>query len=295
MKKTLITAILVLATIGLSAQNVTFGARAGLNLSSMMPAGKTTPLNDGFDMRMAPNFGIFTELQVNPTISFRLGVEYSGLGGTRNGMQGMPSQRLVNEIAGGLGMIGMVVPDLMEQVMGFMNQWSAASPFYFVDVENTVKFDYVTIPLTAQFGWDIGQSPWRFYAGAGPFVSFILSAEQVTRGTSRMFTDMTGTLTLWELLSAFVPDEFEGILATLGIAETLTNFESGTTEITGEMRSVNFGITGNLGLRYSHNRHNFFLEVGGNFGFMPVQQNTDNGGNRLAAMSVVLGYSLSLW
>ncbi|MCL2417277.1 MAG: PorT family protein [Bacteroidales bacterium] len=295
MRKILISTIIIaMITGGLSAQDVTFGVRGGVNFSNMMPAGEATPLNDGFSMRPAPSFGIFTELQVNPTVSFRLGVEYNGFGGRRDGMQAFPTQRLVTEIAGSLGMIGMVLPDVMEQAMGFMNMWSADNPFYYANVENTIKINYITVPLLAQFGTNIGTSPWRVYANVGPTVWFILSAEEVTRGTSQRYMDAAGTTTLWNTVPSAVQDIVEGTFP--GIAATFRDPVSfGTTDITGEMRSVNLGVSGNLGIRYQHNRHNFFVEVGGNYGFLRVQQNTNNGGNRLGALSVVLGYSFSLW
>ena len=297
MKKILITTIITALTIGaMSAQNVTFGARAGVNMSTMMPAGETTPLNDGFGMRTAPNFGLFTELHVNPTFSLRVGVEYSALGGRRDGMQAMPSQRLVNELVGGLGMIGMLVPDLMEGMMTVLNMWSAQNPYYYVNVENTVKFDFVTIPVLAQFGTNLGDSPWRIHANVGPVMSFILSASEVGRGTSQRFVDSEGTTLVSETFPNLdipgLPAEIGGILG--GMLSGLDGpVDFGTTETTGEMRSVNLGVAANVGLSFQHNRHRFFLEVGGNYGFFTVQ-NADNG-NRLAGLTVSLGYAVSLW
>ncbi|MCL2412949.1 MAG: PorT family protein [Bacteroidales bacterium] len=296
MKKVLITIIIILAVGKLSAQNVTFGVRGGMNFSNMMPVGETTPLNDGFSMRTAPNFGIFTELQVNPTLSFRLGVEYSALGGKKDGIQAFPTSRILNDIG-----MGMAFGMTDEQMVGFMLLAAALSqmPHYYANVNTTVKIDYVKIPLLAQLGTDIGTSPWRVYANAGPFVSFILSANQVSSGVSRLFTNMVEEHTLWhdiEAVDQTIPGFSSTILAGFPDIKTILNdpVTFGTTDITGEMRSANFGISGNLGIRYQHNRHNFFLEVGGSYGFFRVQQN-DNGGNRLGALSVVLGYSFSLW
>jgi len=69
----------------------------------------------------------------------------------------------------------------------------------------------------------------------------------------------------------------------------------GETNITGEMKSANFSVTANIGLRYRHNRNYFFLEAGGNYGFIPVQTSDVNGNNRLGAASVMLGYAFSLF
>jgi hypothetical protein len=290
MKKFLISTIIIaVITGGLSAQNVTFGVRGGVNLSNMMPVGEATPLNDGFSMRTAPNWGIFTELQVNPTVSFRLGVEYSGLGGIKEGVQAFPTMRLINDIGMGIG-FGMTE----ETMLGLGILALSLPQNYYANVNTTVKFDYIKVPLLAQFGTNIGASSWRVYANAGPFVSFILSANQVSSGVSRLHTNNTQEQTLWSAVEAtgfadIVLDAFPTIKT---ILNDPVNF--GTTDITGEMRSANFGVSGNIGIRYQHNRHNFFIEAGGSYGLLRVQQN-DNGGNRLGALSVVLGYSFSLW
>jgi hypothetical protein len=69
----------------------------------------------------------------------------------------------------------------------------------------------------------------------------------------------------------------------------------GDTKITGELRSANFGVIGNVGIRYQCGRNYFFVEAGGNYGFITVQQNEANGSNRIGAASVMLGYAFSLF
>jgi hypothetical protein len=50
-----------------------------------------------------------------------------------------------------------------------------------------------------------------------------------------------------------------------------------------------------VGIRYQRNRHCFFLEAGGNYGFITVQNSDANGSNRLGAASVMAGYAFSLF
>ena len=69
----------------------------------------------------------------------------------------------------------------------------------------------------------------------------------------------------------------------------------GTANITSEMKTTNFGVTGNVGIRYQCNRNYFFLEVGGNYGFATVQEDNANGSNRFGAGSIMLGYAFSLF
>jgi len=290
MKKILInTMIIILTTCGLYAQDVKFGIRGGMNLPNIMAGGVSTPVSEGYKSRTALGWGLFTELQLNQMISLRLGVEYSGMGGKKDGMQAMPTQRLVTSIGSSLGM------GVTDQQLAALGALMYGLPqYYYANVDNTVKFDYVMIPLLAQFGWDIGQSPWRVYVNAGPFVSFLLSGKQVSEGNSKLYYDASGTNTLWDVLPQEIKDivssEFPNVGKTLGDPVTF-----GTTNVTGELKSTNFGVTGNVGIRYQCKQNYFFLEVGGNYGFITVQNDNSNGSNRIGTASVMAGYAFSLF
>jgi len=293
MKKILISAsFIILVTCGLYAQDVKFGLRGGMNLPNLMGGGKSTPVSEGYQSRMAVGWGLFTEMQLNTRVSLRLGVEYSGMGGKKDGMQAMPTQRLITEIGSSMGILGMTPEQQM--ALGGLLVWTENNPYYYANVNNTAKFDYVMIPLMAQFGWDIGQSPWRVYVNAGPFVSFLLTGKQVSKGTSKMYSDMSGTTTLWDALPQPVKDLVTPIFPTLeGTLGSDVTF--GATNITGELKSANFGVTGHVGIRYQCKRNYFFLEAGGNYGFVAVQHDNANGSNRIGAASVMVGYAFSLF
>jgi len=287
------TAIIVLTACGLYAQDVNFGVRGGLNMSNLIATGNgDSPMSDGYNSRMATGFGIFTELQFNRTVSMRFGLEYSGMGGKKDGMQPFPSQRLISEIASDIG-LGMTAEQ--QQAIGM---FAGNMPqYYYADVNNTIKLDYLMIPIVAQFGWTIGHSPVRLYINAGPFVSFLLSGKQAAEGKSRLYTDETGTTTMWEEFAdkfpAFVPfvqSEFPKIEPLLNDVQTF-----GETNITAEFCSTNFGVIGNAGIRFQFHRHAIFVEAGGNYGFFTVQQKEINGSNRAGAASVMLGYAFSLF
>jgi len=296
-KKIISTAIIILTTCGLYAQDVKFGIRGGLNMANIMAGDYNTPVSEGYKSRSASGWGIFTELQLNPTVSLRLGVEYSGMGGKKDGMQAMPTQRLITEIGNSIGM------GVTEQQLAALGALMTTLPqYYYANMENTAKFDYVMIPLMAQFGKNIGQSPWRVYVNAGPFASFLLTGKQFAKGTGKLYSDASGTTTLWDVFpevvmvgdmpvpKSFVVSQFPDIERILNEPATF-----GETNITGELRSSNFGATGNLGIRYQCKRNYFFLEVGGSYGFVTVQDDTSNGSNRLGAASVMVGYAFSLF
>ncbi len=290
MKRILIsTAFIILVTCGLYAQDVKFGIKGGLNLPNITAGGNNTPVSEGYKSRLAMGAGIFTEVQFNKLLSFRLGVEYSGQGGKKDGMQAMPSQRLITAMGNSMGM------SVTDQQIADLTAIAADMPtYYYANVDNTTKFDYVMIPLLAQFGWDLGQSPWRVYVNAGPFVSFLISGKQVSKGSSLMYADASGTETVWTdldpVIQTLITTEFPDMEKVLNEPVTF-----GTTNITGEMKSTNFGITGNVGIRYQCGRNYFFLEAGGNYGFITVQENSANGSNRIGAGSVMVGYAFSLF
>ena len=273
----------------LSAQNVKFGIRGGLNLPSIMTGDNSTPVSQGYESRLATGAGIFTELQLNSTISLRLGVEYSEMGGKKNGMQAMPTMRLITEIGNS---IGMGITDQQLAAMGALMYNLPQN--YYVNIDNTAKFNYVMIPLMAQFGKNISQSPWRMYVNAGPFVSFILSGKQVAKGTDRMYSDASGTTTLWDVLPQSAKDDVTQVFPNMDkrLGDPVT---FGKTDITSEMKSANFGVIGDFGIRYQHNRNYFFIEVGGNYGFITVQGDNSNGSNRIGAGHVMFGYAFSLF
>ena len=290
MKRIIISIIaIVLINSGLHAQDVKFGIKGGLNVPNIVAGGNNTPVSEGYKSRLANGWGLFTELQLNPAVSLRLGVEYSEMGGKKDGMQAMPTQRLITEMGNSIGM------GVTEQQLAALGTLMASlPPYYYANVNNTAKFNYVMIPLMAQLGKDIGLSPWRVYVNAGPFASFLLSGKQISQGTSKLYSDASGTSTLWDIF----PEEAKGLVANEFpyIGQTLGGeIPFGKKNVTGELKSTNFGVMGNVGIRYQYKHNYFFLEAGGNYGFVVVQDDASNGSNRIGAASVMLGYAFSLF
>jgi hypothetical protein len=256
-------------------------------------AGGDNPLSKGYSSRFAGTGGVFAELGMNDLLSLRLGVEYSGQGGNRNGIQAMSSNQLISSVAAipgvpvaALDQIGQLLPGI-----------------FYADVKNTTKFDYLMIPLSLQVGKDFNQS-WRVYVGAGPFVSFLLSAEQVSKGKTELYANAAKSQTLLEnvqskveamaALTGGINPEMEGTLSLLANALGGEPKEFGTTDIKDDLRTVNAGIQGNLGLSYQCNRNRLFLEVGGNYGFVRLQKDASNGSNHIGSATITLGYAYCL-
>jgi hypothetical protein len=65
--------------------------------------------------------------------------------------------------------------------------------YLYADFKSEAKFDYLLVAVLAKFGWSLKpKSPFRIYVDAGPFLGFLLSAKQVTTGSSIIYGDPGG-------------------------------------------------------------------------------------------------------
>lgn len=262
MKK--VTLFLTLAIISLSASaqlGISFGARAGLNIPKLSASGDN-PMSKGYESRLAGNAGIFAEFHFNDLFSIQPMIEYTQQGGKRNGMQAIPARMLPPELLQQGGQLGL--------------------DYLYADFKSETKFNYLMIPVLAKFGWKLGQdSPFRVHVSAGPYISFLLSARQVTHGNSYIYVDPAGDMTLDYLLTSLAGAE------PIGSRDMTID-----REIKGEMNSINYGVSANGGLSYEINpKNSLIFEVGGNYGFRVLQKDSQNGENRIGAVTVTLGYA----
>ncbi|KAA6342013.1 hypothetical protein EZS27_010216 [termite gut metagenome] len=286
MKRILVLALSLLSLYGYS-QTVSVGVRGGLSVPNVI-AGGDNPLSKGYSSRFAGTGGILAELGINNLLSLRLGVEYSGQGGNRNGVQAMATNQLMSSVISKMG-----ASASSPEVSAMLGQIGNYLPsIFYADVKNEAKFDYLMIPLSLQVGKDFGNS-WRVYLGAGPFVSFLLSAKQVSKGQSYLYSDAAKSQTLWEYIPSTVKPLITGSAPELAYA-LASEMEFGTTDIKDDLRKVNVGIQGDLGLSYQCNRNKLSLEVGGNYGFVKLQKEEANGSNRIGSATVMLGYAYRL-
>ncbi len=147
------------------------------------------------------------------------------------------------------------------------------SPQYLYAFYNsTAKLNYLMLPVLAKFGWNFKNSPLRFYVDAGPFLGYLIYAKQVTTGSSDFYTDPAGTQPL------------------PGGAQSFDN----TQDIKSQLNKVNFGIEGNIGLAYKFKKSSIFIEGGGNYGFLNIQNVAADGKNNTGAATASIGYSFSL-
>ncbi len=241
------------------------GIRGGLSIPKIKAVGDN-PMSQGYSSRLTGGGGVFFEYRFSELFSIRPGVEFLQEGGKRDGMQAIPARMLAANPKFAQ------LPDAVKQQM---------PPYLYADFDSKTSFDYLMVPLLAQVGWNLGEkSPFRVYVNAGPFISFLLSANQTTSGSSQIYMNKEGTATIDQMLTQYhIP---------ITVGEVPFNVDE---SIKSQTNDVNWGVSGNVGFAYQMNKHRFFIEVGGNYGFQRMQKTTENGDNRIGAGTVMLGYA----
>jgi Outer membrane protein beta-barrel domain len=231
------------------AQNFTLGVRGGISIPNLSSGGSSeNPLNTGYSSRLGPDFGIFGELTISHGFSLQPMIEYSSQGGKKDGLQAFP------------------IPDAYAAYF----PPGMAPTYLYANFKSEAKLNYLMIPVLAKFGWNLKPlSPFRIYIDAGPFVGFLLSAKQVTSGSSNIYADSGGQQSLTQDAQSF----------------------DATEDIKDQLNTTNFGAEGNVGINYLFGKSNLFLEGGFNYGFLNIQKGTANGKNNTGAATVSLGYA----
>lgn len=233
------------------------GAFGGISIPNLTAGGsQNNPLNTGYSSRMGADFGVSGSYRFSPLFSLEVRVEYAAEGGKKNGFQALTT------------------PDEVAQY--FQSQGMTAPPYLYADYKSAAKLNYLLIPVLANLGWNLGhRSPWRFYIDAGPYFGLLLSAKQITSGSSPLYADPGKT------------QEIPG---------GAQSFDA-SSDIKDQLHKTNFGIDGDIGLSYSFGRaaaQSVFIQAGGNYGFLNIQKGTDNGKNHVGAAVANLGYAYRL-
>jgi hypothetical protein len=145
-----------------------------------------------------------------------------------------------------------------------------APSYLWASFDQEAKLNYFMIPILGKYTFYLGpNSPWSIYIDAGPFAGFLLSAKTVASGSSNVYADQAHTQPLTSAPISFAL----------------------TQDVKDSLRSTNFGIEGNIGVAYALGPGRIILEGGGNYGFVNIQKNKDDGQNNTGAVTVRIGYS----
>jgi hypothetical protein len=234
------------------AQKNYLGIKAGVSIPNLSANGsQQNPVNTGYNSRLGPDFAVFFETAITKTFSFMPSIEYSSQGGKKDGFQAFTT------------------PDAYSALF----PPGQVPPYLYANFNSEAKMNYLMLDALAKFSWPLGsKSPCSIYLDAGPFVALLISAHQVTSGSSEIYAD--------EHMQQPVspgPQSFDN-----------------KQDIKSDLHKGNFGAEGDLGIAYNFEGGRLFLEGGANYGFLNIQKGTANGKNQTGAATVRIGYAYNL-
>lgn len=227
---------------------VQIGAQGGLSIPNIRDGDNV--FSRGYSSRKGPFFGLFAEFKLGPNFSLRAEVNYDSQGGKWDGMQP-------------------VIIDLPDLVL-------SPDLLLYADFCNESILDYLELPLLAELTW--GEKP-RFYIDGGPYLGYLLRAKTVTRGTSTLYVDDSGTPLL-------IPPDYQPLPPFSLEAET---------DSKGDINDWTAGISGGAGLAVPAGPGELVFGVRFSLGLTNIQTDVETyGKNHTGSMILTIGYSYEL-
>lgn len=140
--------------------------------------------------------------------------------------------------------------------------------FLYANFSSTVRLQYLMLPVLIKYSIVLDKAGhWKLYGDGGVFGGLLITARASAAGTSKVYYDREET------------NQAGSVSVT---------FDS-TGSIKNQLHKGNFGIEGNIGVLYHSKSISYFMETGGNYGFINLQKNTSNGINYTGALIFRIG------
>lgn len=225
------------------------GVKAGLSIPNLS-SGSSTPISSGYSSRFDADAAIHMQFHISNGFYIQPQLEYSSQGGKKNGTQAFTP------------------PDEISQQFP-----PGQAPLYvYADYKSEAKMNYLMLPILAKFHFSDWGKRFGTYVATGPFVSYLLKAKNITKGSSIIYLDEAKKTPISPSPQSFDHKDI----------------------ITGDLHRFNVGISGHVGVDYKLEKGLLFLEAGGNYGFIDIQKNSVNGKNKTGAAVINLGYQYRL-
>lgn len=225
------------------------GIKAGLSIPNLTSGSTANPVSNGYTSRLDGDAAIHAEFRIGKYFSIQPQLEYSSQGGKKNGMQAFtPPDELLQQFPPG-----------------------EAPTYLYAEYKSIAKINYLMLPILGKYHF-YQQKKWGGYIAVGPFVSYLLNAKNITKGSSSVYLD---------------PNKNQPV------SSQVLSFDS-KDNVTGDLHRFNAGISGHVGVNYTIATGSLFLEAGGNYGLFAIQKNKLNGKNKTGAAVINLGYQFNL-
>jgi hypothetical protein len=143
--------------------------------------------------------------------------------------------------------------------------------YLYATYKSEARMNYLMLPVLGKYHFEL-KKRFGVYIAAGPFASYLLNAKNITTGSSFIYLDKAETQPVTAEPQSFDKEK----------------------NITDNLHRFNAGISGQVGVMYSLQRGNLFLEAGGNYGLIDIQKDAVNGKNKTGAFVVDMGYKFPL-
>jgi hypothetical protein len=145
--------------------------------------------------------------------------------------------------------------------------------YLYANFTSTVRLQYLMLPVLLKYTMSLDNADhWKLYVDGGPYGALLITAKGSASGSSKVYYDQEET-------KPVVPFPVQ--------------FDS-TGNIKNQLHTGNLGVEGNLGLLYQFTSISVFAEGGGNYGFIDLQKNSQNGINHTGALIFRIGILISL-
>ncbi|MBN8865075.1 MAG: PorT family protein [Sphingobacteriales bacterium] len=250
MKKYIILLYITLSASFCLAQTKTeIGIKAGLSIPNLTSGSSANPVSNGYTSRLDGDAAIHAEFHIGKSFSIQPQLEYSSQGGKKNGMQAFtPPDEILQQFPAG-----------------------QAPTYLYAEYKSIAKINYLMLPVLAKYYFNL-KKKWGAYFAGGPFISYLLNAKNITKGSSIVYLDPKKTQPL---------------------SSQMLSFDS-KDNVTSDLHRFNAGISGHLGVDYKVAGGSLFIEAGGNYGFIDIQKNNLDGKNKTGAAVINLGYQFKL-
>ena len=245
----MILAVLLLSG-SVSAQSTWFGVHGGLSIPDLSGGGGNA-LSSNYTSRLAGNFGLQSQYSITKKFSIAIELNYAGQGGKRDGVQPITS----------------LPPGTQAYI--------PSGDYLYANFKNTAALDYLELPILARLTWG---KTWKFYVNAGPYLGYLLHAEEKTKGTSLIYEDPGGK----------VPFTIQGY------GEVPAQDFTANTDVTSSIHRFNVGVTGGVGLAYPFAKNEIYFDVRGEYGLLNIQKYSADGKDNTGNLLLSLGYSYRL-
>ncbi len=226
---------------------LSIGAKAGISIPNLKSGSTGNPVSSGWSSRQGPYFGLVAQMALTKHFGLQSEINYSSQGGKKNGLQAIAASDFINPVP-----------------LGF-------PPYVYANYNSEAKLNYLEVPVMLKATFPFAKI-FSFFAEAGPYGGLLLSAKNVSSGSSNVYADKAETLPLTPQ-----PESFDQSM-----------------DIKDQLNKFNFGIQGGIGFMMKLPGGSLMLTGGGNYGFVPIQKNEDHGKDNTGAATVTLGYLFNL-